>query len=358
MSAWTRRGATIAAVVAIAAAGVALGLPHAAARDWSRFMAGTSTQSASGDLRGRLTDPSNDGRTDLWRVALHAFAAAPLHGHGAGTYQTLWERGRPRFIYTVNAHSLYLQAMAELGVPGLALLLILLAAVFGGMARRARGKQRSLYGALLAAGVVWALRAGVDWDWEMPVVTLGFFAAAGLALSPRGGKGAHWAPTRGARLALGLLCLLGAVLPVTIIGSQRPLAQAERALYAANCTAASSAALSSIGWLDVRPEPYEIVGYCDLQRGQPREALAAMHEAARLDPESWETYYGLALAQGAAGIDPRGSAARALQLNPTEPLTHRAVKAFAAASPLAWVARSQALRVAALAGEALSLVPS
>ena len=50
---------------------------------------------------------------------------------------------------------------------------------------RARGSRRSIYGALLAAGVVWALHAGVDWDWEMPVVTLGFFAVAGAALSPR-----------------------------------------------------------------------------------------------------------------------------------------------------------------------------
>ena len=99
-------------------------------------------------------------------------------------YQTLWDRNRPHFAYVINAHSLYLQAMAELGIPGLALLLILLSAVFVGLARRAHGPRRSLYGALLALCAVWALRAGVDWDWEMPVVTLGLFAVAGAALSP------------------------------------------------------------------------------------------------------------------------------------------------------------------------------
>ncbi len=94
-------------------------------------------------------------------------------------YQTLWERNRPHFAFTINAHSLYLQAMAELGLPGLLLLVILVGAVLCGLAVRARGPQRSLYGALLACGVVWALRAGVDWDWEMPVVTLHILRRSG-----------------------------------------------------------------------------------------------------------------------------------------------------------------------------------
>ena len=66
-------------------------------------------------------------------------------------YQTLWDRNRPHFVYTINAHSLYLQAMAELGIPGLALLLVLVGAVLDGLGARARGPRRSLYGALLAA---------------------------------------------------------------------------------------------------------------------------------------------------------------------------------------------------------------
>ncbi len=201
MSARTRRRAGVGIVAAIAVGSIALGLPHALAQDWSRFIGGAPTHGSSGDLRQRLSDPSNDGRTELWRVALHGFAASPLHGWGAGTYQTIWDQQRSRFAFVINAHSLYLQAMAELGIPGLLLLLILLGAVLGGLVARARGgSSRSLYGALLATGVVWALRAGVDWDWEMPVVTLVFFAAAGLALSPRTESGPGWMPGHGARI--------------------------------------------------------------------------------------------------------------------------------------------------------------
>ena len=389
--AWIGRGARAAtlcgvSVVAIAAI-LALNVPHSVAHDWSRFMSGASTHGSNGDLRARLSDPSNDGRTDLWRVALHGFSASPLHGYGAGMYQTLWDRNRPHFAYVINAHSLYLQAMAELGIPGLALLLILLGAVFVGLARRAHGPRRSLYGALLALCAVWALRAGVDWDWEMPVVTLGFFAVAGAALSPRRGRGearerwrasglgeagqrretsdharAHaqggWVPGAGARMALGLLCLLALVTPVLIIGSQRRLGEAENALYEANCAKASSAALSSIGWLDVRPEPYEIVGFCDLHRGQPRQAVTAMREAVRHDPGSWETYYALALAQAAAGIDPHSAADRALRMDPYEPLTRQAAKQLRTSSPSAWVSRAILLRAAALKSKDLSIFPS
>jgi hypothetical protein len=355
-----KRGALAGALVVALVAVLALGVPHAVANDWHRFIGGAPTHGSgsNGDLRQRLTDPSNDGRTDLWRVALHAFSASPVHGSGAAMYQTLWDQKRPHFAYTINAHSLYLQAMAEFGLPGLLLLLIVVAATIVGLAMRARGNERSLYGALLAAAVVWALHAGIDWDWEMPVVTLGFFAAAGLALSPRGRSGTGWVPTHNSRMAIALLCLATVVLPVSIIGSQSKLGDAEHALYASNCAAASPDALSSIGWLDFRPEPYEIVGFCDLRSGQPRLGIAAMRQAVHHDPGSWETYYALAIAQASAGIDPRANIDRALRMNPLEPLTRKAAKELNTPSPTAWVSRAAVVRAAALASNDLSIVPS
>jgi len=359
MNRGTRRATIVGAAAVAVALGLALGAPHGIANDWNRFISGAATH-GSHDLRQRLTDPSNDGRTDLWRVALHGFAASPIHGSGAGMYQTLWDRNRPHFAYVINAHSLYLQAMAELGLGGLVLLAILVGVVLGGLAMRVRtrGPRRSLYGVLLACGVVWAVRAGVDWDWEMPVVTLGFFAAAGLALSPRKESGPGWVPGYRSRLIIGLLCIASVTLPVLIIGSQSQLGDAERALYASNCTTASSAALSSIGWLDVRSEPYEVLGFCDIRRGLPRQAVSEMRRAVHLDPGSWETYYALAIAQASAGIDPRAAAQRALRMNPFEPLTRQAVREFQTPTPTEWVSRATVVRAAALASNDLSTVPS
>lgn len=374
-------GAATAAVVVMLALGVPQGLTH----DWNRFLSGVTPHGNHGDLRQRLSDPSNNGRSELWQVALKGFAAAPAHGRGAGMYQTIWAQKRPHSSFNVNAHSLYLQAMAELGVPGLALLVVLIGTVLGGLGMRARGPRRSLYGALLAGGVVWTLHAGVDWDWEMPVITLPFFAAAGLALSPRvygdagrraagaglgrrapdvglgrraAGTGLSHRATTVARLVLAPLCLAAVVLGVLMIGSQSRLTDAEHALYASDCAKADAAAESSIKWLSARPQPYEIIGFCDLRRGLPRLGVSAMDRALRRDPGSWESYYTLAIAQASAGIDPRTAAARALRLNPLEPLTRQAVKALGGSSPAEWGKRAPALRAAALASNNLSIVPS
>jgi O-antigen ligase len=359
LSQGTRRAALAAAVAAVVAAGLALNVPQGLERDWQRFIGGAAPHGNASDLRQRLTDPANNGRTDLWRVALHGFSASPLHGYGAGMYQTLWDRNRRSFSYSINAHGLYFQTMAELGIPGLALLAILVGGVAVGLGLRASGSRRALYGALLAVGVVWALHAGVDWDWEMPVVTLPLFAAAGLALSPRKGFAPGWVPGNKSRMILGLLCLISAAAPILIIGSQSRLGDAERALYVSNnCAAARSAALSSIGWLDVRPQPYEIVGFCDLARGLPTLGVGAMRQAVRLDPGSWEPYYALAIAQAAAGIDPRPAAERAFRMNPLEPLTRQEVMEFRSSKATDWVNGSAVVRAAALASNHLSIVPA
>lgn len=356
----TARGVAVAGVLAaVLVAVVAFDVPGELAHEWHRFMSGAAPGASTSDLRQRLSDPANNGRTDLWRVALHGFSSSPLRGHGAGMYQTLWDRHRPQFAYTINAHSLYFQAMAELGIPGLALLIALVGAIIIGLGVRARGAQRSLYGSLIAASVIWALHAGVDWDWEMPVVTLPIFAAAGAALSPSRGSGRGWVPGYSSRMMLGLLCLITVASPLVIIGSQSRLDDAEHALYASNnCKAASSAALSSIGWLDIRPQPYEIVGLCDVERGLPRLGISAMEQAVRRDPGSWEVYYTLAIAQAAAGVDPRPDAERAWRMNPLEALTQQAVREFRSSNPTDWVNRSEIVHAAALSSNHLSIVPT
>jgi O-antigen ligase len=77
-----------------------------------------------------------------------------------------------------DAHSLYLETAAELGLVGLALLL----ALAGSVAVAARRAAPAAAGpvAVLAA---YGLHAGVDWDWELPALTLVALVLAGLVLA-------------------------------------------------------------------------------------------------------------------------------------------------------------------------------
>ncbi|MEX0675138.1 MAG: O-antigen ligase family protein [Gaiellaceae bacterium] len=122
-----------------------------------------------GDAR-RLIDVTGHGRAELWRVAAEAWRDAPLLGQGAGTYARELISATGDLSLPANAHSLYLETLAELGIVGLALLLAFLALTLA----------RALAAPAAAVVVVaWAIHAGVDWDWQLPAATLPAVLAAG-----------------------------------------------------------------------------------------------------------------------------------------------------------------------------------
>jgi O-antigen ligase len=273
------------------------------------------------DTRRRLSAAGNNGRLDVWRVGRDTFTAEPMHGAGAGTFQLAWERERPMALQAVDGHSLYLETAAELGVVGLVLLALLLAGLLAGVARGRRGPERHARSALLAATVALLLHAGIDWDWEMPALFAWVFAAAGVAWArPLAADGSGSGPARLTRVVAGLACLVLAATPALVIASDGALSRARAAFERRDCPTTVDAALDSRDALDARAEPYELLGYCDLRGGAPELAVRAMEAARARDPGSWRPAYGLAVAQGLAGLDPRPAIAAARRLNPLEPV--------------------------------------
>ncbi len=106
----------VAALLAIGAA-VAVG-----GRAWDQF---TTSDLQVAQPEERITDLGSGGRDEFWRVAVDAFAEEPIGGHGAGTYQFSWNQLREIPTISTQAHSLYLQAFAELGLIGGLLVLAL-----------------------------------------------------------------------------------------------------------------------------------------------------------------------------------------------------------------------------------------
>jgi hypothetical protein len=155
-----------------------------------------AAQQLSGGANRLVSLRSN--RYDYWRVALRAFGQEPLRGVGAGNWSVYWLRWRHFEDFAQDAHSLPLQTMAELGLVGVAGLL----AFLGGIVDAAR---RALRVTPLAAGPVAGLvayfaHAPLDWDWEMPAVTLVAIILAGLLLAVAGSGDSAGSPTGANRL--------------------------------------------------------------------------------------------------------------------------------------------------------------
>src|SRR5215218_2314165 len=99
------------------------GGPHTIAqKGWDSFSATPPQDQA--DLRERLFTFTGSYRVDLWRVALDDYADHPVVGSGSGSYEHYWNEHRPFAHQVRDAHSLYLEVLAELGPIGLALLAI------------------------------------------------------------------------------------------------------------------------------------------------------------------------------------------------------------------------------------------
>jgi hypothetical protein len=352
------RGARIAMGAAagalIVALLLALGAGSFAHREYSKFVNG-SVASQGVQTRDRLTDPANNGRLPLWRAALRIYDTQPLHGAGAGTYQLYYFRYRGKSGYVTDTHSLYLQSLAELGIVGFVLILTVVLGILTGLATRIRGPDRALYAALFAVALAWAIHQALDWDWQMPAVTLGVFMLAGLALArPRDGRaGRTGLPA--SRTIVGLGWLVLAVVPLLVSTSYARLGQSGQDLRQGNCVGAKQQALSSLSRSAKRPQAYTIVGVCDLEQGFTQGAVPAMAQAATLEPQSWEGAYWLAVARAAAGLDPHAAIDRAIALNPLEPGLRNAAQKLSSGDRRAWELAAPRLRSEALSSGEFSI---
>ena len=335
-------GAT-AAVVAIVVALVA-GAPGYADRQYDRFVSG-GVIDERGPTRDRLSEATNNGRLDFWRVARDGYREHRLVGTGAGTYEVLWAQHRPYTLDIVDAHSLFVEVLAELGIIGLALLVVALFTPLGAAALRCRGPDKAIYAAAVAVIAAWLAHAAVDWDWEMPAVTLPALALGAYAITGDGGSRPR-SLGRLPRVVAGLALLFVAITPVRVAISQARLEEGAQALRQGNCATAVDKALSAQSAVAARPEPFEILGYCDARRaGLGRLAVTMMQRAVKRDPENWEAYYGLALVRGAARMDPRPAARDAYRLNPRNALTRSALRRFDTRDPARWERAARASRL-------------
>lgn len=307
------RTAAAAAIVAMALVGLAAvwakeGSPvQLAERGWHAF---DSSPGGSSNLTGRLFQLSSNSRLAYWRVAWHRFEDRPLVGNGAGTYWQMYAADRKSTAYTKEGHNLYLETLAELGLPGLVLLLVGLAAP---LAAGVAARRQPVVSAALAAYVALLVHAAVDPDWELVGVTAaGLMAASGVvAAARRPGRG----PTRlrlRVPLAIGLV-LLAAGASVELMGDVR-LASARAALDGEQPRRGLAEARRAAGWVRWSSEPYAAAGDAYAQLGNREQARREYELALQRDPDSWFLWQ--ALVPFVSGTERRHAVAMLERLNP------------------------------------------
>lgn len=201
--------ATLAAVVAAALAAAAVP-PRP-----------TRTRLVAPAVLAFITQP----RLSYYHVAWHEYLAHPLLGSGAGTFGRYWLGSGLVGTWggALDAHSLYLETLAELGPVGLLLLLAFLLYPL----RHVAG-ARAVRGGPAAAGaaVVFLVHAGLDWDWELPVVVVaGLACLAAVLFAGRPEPGPLTRRTRAAAVAVALA--LGAAAIAGTASSAKPAASEE-----------------------------------------------------------------------------------------------------------------------------------
>ncbi len=284
-----------------------------AERGWSAFS--EPPKAVAGDLNQRLFSFSGSGRVEQWSVALDAWHSAPALGVGAGGYERYWLQDRPVAGKIRDAHSLYLETLAELGPAGLALLLAALAVP---LAAAVRARRHALVPVAFGAYVAYLVHAGVDWDWEMPAVTLtALFIGASIVVAARPDD--EEPRPMSPRLRYGLLAgtlALAAVAFVGLVGNMA-LSGSGKAARAGSWEQAESQARKATRWAPWSAEPWQALGRVQLAQGDLDGARASFEHALSKDGADWELW--LDLARASEGAAQEEALAQASRLNPLSP---------------------------------------
>ena len=269
---------------------------------------------AGPDLGERLFSFSGSYRVDLWKSAWRQYEANPVLGGGAGSFEQHWLADRPFEHKVRDAHSLYFETLSELGPVGLALLLLTLGAP---VAAALVSRRHPLVPPAFAAYVAYLVHAGIDWDWELPALTvLALLCGTAMLAAARRSDTPLQLGTWGRGIAVAGSLGVAAVAFVALVGNNA-IAHSDTAADDGNWSKAESEARKAKRWAPWSSEPWQRLGEAHL--GQDRFATAEQdfREAIDREPRDFELW--LDLARATDGAERAAALRRASELNPLSP---------------------------------------
>lgn len=284
------------------------GGPVSAAEDaWRSFNGEGITTPEGGDLNDRLFDASANGRRTLWSVGLDEWRAAPLLGGGAGSFTAAFYADGSRTFDTENTHSVYVETLAELGLVGAVLLLLVIATPF---AAGWRARRQAFVPVALGGYAVIVLQAAVDTDWESPGVIVPALLLAGTVVAAARGRRLPAGPAGRGLLVASALVL--AALTAYALSANRAMDAAAAASDADPCAAIADArrATDRLPW---SARAWQTLAAAHVTAGDPAGARSAYARALEQAPNDWRLWYASgAVAEPAAAA---AAFARARELN-------------------------------------------
>lgn len=281
-----------------------------------------------------LLSAGSSGRWQQWASAIDEFRSSPALGRGAGSYEAWWAQHGSLRGYVKDAHSLYLETLGELGIVGFLLVVgAFLTGLVAGVRRAlaSTGEMRVTVAALWAGFVAYAFAAGIDWMWEMTVVSVVAIAMLGLIMSRASAPGLEEERPLSRRWKVaGSVAMV--VIGLAAIAAQAVSLVTERELQASKSAADRGEIAAAIKRANnarkIEPwaaSPYAQLALISEQAGDYQAAEDWISKAIERDPSDWRLWYLSARFETDLGNVAAAKARlrRAIELNPRSDLFAR-----------------------------------
>lgn len=288
--------ATAAALLLLVIVAIAVAHPVAKFDNFKR------NPSIGNQTTNHLLNTSGSGRWQFWGAAVSEFRAHPLNGGGAGSWKAWWLQHGSLRVYSEFAHSLYLEALGELGIVGLLLIggAVLLAVT--GAVRSARLLQSADVAAAAACGIAFFAAAAYDWVWQLAGIALVGVGMLGFALGALPSTRVAAAGRFGAlRPALALVAVAAIVPQYVVLSAGSHLSSSHAAVDAYDAGRAHSEALAAKSIEPWAQSPYLQLGLIAEQEGQFGSAAQWLDEAIKRAPRDYNLWIIAARIEGERG---------------------------------------------------------